>query len=130
MTQSGRRLIKVRQIGESPQRIASFGVDSDGELFLVGYEGTIFRLVLDGSDFDADPRRKARVRLLRDDAPAAARVSIVGGDGKPYGPAGAAIRKTKRDESYFYADGSFDVELPPGRARMSSAAASRRSRRR
>ena len=118
MTQSDRQLIKVRQIGESPQKIASFGVDSDGELLLVGYEGTIFRLVLDGSDFGADPRRKAHVRLLRDDAPAAARVSIVGGDDKPYGPAGAAIRKTKRDESYFYADGSFDVELPPGRARM------------
>ena len=32
--------------------------------------------------------------------------------------AGAAIRKTKHDESYFYADGSFDVELPPGRARL------------
>ena len=53
------------------------------------------------------------------DAPAAARVSIVGGDDRPYGPAGAAIRKTKRDEPYFYADGAFDVELPPGRARMS-----------
>ena len=59
------------------------------------------------------------MKLRFGDAPAAARVSIVGGDDKPYGPAGAAIRKTKRDESYFYADGSFDVELPPGRARMS-----------
>ena len=58
------------------------------------------------------------MRLRRNNAPAAARVSIIGSDGKPYGPAGAAIRKTKRDESYFYADGSFDVELPPGRVRM------------
>ena len=66
----------------------------------------------------SDPRRNAHVRLRRNDAPAAARVSIVGSDGKPYGPAGAAIRKTKRDESYFYADDSFDVELPPGRVRM------------
>ena len=118
LTQADRQLIKVRQIGESPQKIASFGVDADGELLLVGYEGTIFRLVLDDSDFGADPRRRLTSRLLRDNAPAAARVSIVGGDGKPYGPAGAAIRKTKRDESYFYADGSFDVELPPGRARL------------
>ena len=117
LTQAGRQLIKVRQIGESPQKIASFGVDADGELLLVGYEGTIYRLVLDESDFGPDPR-KAHVRLLRNNAPAPARVSIVGSDGKPYGPAGAAIRKTKRDESYFYADGSFDVELPPGRARL------------
>ena len=66
----------------------------------------------------ADRRRNTNVRLLRNNAPAAARVSIAGSDGKPYGPAGVASRKTKRDESYFYADGSFDVELPPGRVRM------------
>jgi putative heme-binding domain-containing protein len=117
LTQSDRQLTRVCQIGESPQRIASFGVEPDGELLVVGYEGTIYRLALDQSDFGADPQR-ARVRLLRNNAPAAARVSIVGSDGKPYGPAGAAIRKTKRDESYFYADHSFDVKLPPGRARL------------
>src|SRR4051794_16220906 len=66
----------------------------------------------------AETRHKLHVRLVRDNAPAAARVSIVGGDGKSYGPAGVAIRKTKRDEAYFYADGAFDVELPPGRVRM------------
>ena len=84
-------------------------------MLLVGYEGTIFRLVLDDSDFEPI-REKTHVQLLRDGAPAAARVSVVGGDGKPYGPAGAAIRKTKRGESYFYAEDSFDVELPPGRS--------------
>jgi len=62
--------------------------------------------------------KSVRVKLLRDDAPAAARVSIVGSDGKAYAPTGAAIRKTKRDVSYFYADGSFEVKLPPGRARL------------
>jgi glucose/arabinose dehydrogenase len=51
LTQAGRRLTEVRQIGESPQRIVSFGVDPDGELLLVGYEGTISRLVLDDSNF-------------------------------------------------------------------------------
>ncbi len=65
-----------------------------------------------------DARRPAHVRLLRNNVPAAARVSIAGSDGKPYGPAGAAMRQTKRGESYFYADESFDVELPPGRVRM------------
>ncbi len=118
LTQSDRQLTKVRQIGESPQRIASFGVDSDGELLMVGYEGTIFRLLLEESDFNADRRWKAHVRLRRNNAPAAARVSIVGSDNKPYGPVHAAIRKTKRDESYFYAEDCFDVELPPGRVRL------------
>jgi TolB protein len=66
----------------------------------------------------ADRPRKARVRLLRNDAPTAARVGIVGGDDKTYAPVGAAIRKTKRDESYFYADSSFDVQLPPEGARL------------
>jgi hypothetical protein len=66
----------------------------------------------------ADTRRHAHVRLRRHSAPAAARVSIAGSDGKPYGPAGAAMRKTRRDESYFYADDSFDLELHRGRMRM------------
>ena len=66
----------------------------------------------------SEPRRSAHVRLLHNNAPAAARVSIVGSDGKSYGPANAAIRKTKHDESYFYAEDSFDVELPVGRVRM------------
>jgi hypothetical protein len=71
-----------------------------------------------GADKSSDSRRKAHVRLLRNNAPSAARVSIAGSDGKPYGPAVAVMRKTKRDESYFYADDSFDVELPPGRVRI------------
>jgi putative heme-binding domain-containing protein len=118
LTQAGRQLIKVRQIGESPQKIASFGVDADGELLLVGYEGTVFRLVLDESDFGADAQWKAHVRLVRNNAPAAARVGIVGSDHKPYAPVNAAVRKTSHDESYFYADESFDVKLPPGRVRL------------
>ena len=65
-----------------------------------------------------EPRHKTHVRLLRNDVPAAARVSIVGSDGRSYAPVGAAVRKTKRDEPYFYADDSFDVELPAGRVRM------------
>src|SRR5262245_23331532 len=49
-----------------------------------------------------DSRIKVRVRLRRAGAPTSARVSIVAGDGKSYGPRGATLRKTKRDESYFY----------------------------
>jgi hypothetical protein len=52
MTQRDRKLVKVRQIGSSPERISSFGMDENGELLVVGYKGTIYRLVLDDSIFE------------------------------------------------------------------------------
>lgn len=52
LTQSDRKMTKVRQIGTSPERIASFGVDHEGELFLVGHDGTVFRVILDDSVFE------------------------------------------------------------------------------
>jgi hypothetical protein len=71
-----------------------------------------------GADKPSVARRIAHVRLLRNNLPAAARGTIAGSDGKAYGPTGAPIRKTKRDEPYFYADDVFDVALPPGRVHM------------
>ena len=44
LTQEDRTLKVVRQIGTAPERIASFGQDHAGELYVVGYEGTIFKL--------------------------------------------------------------------------------------
>lgn len=117
LTQSDRRLTAVRQIGESPERIASFGLDHDGEVLLVGYSGTISRLVLDDSDF-ATEAKPTRVTILRGNAQAPARVSIRGGDGRPYTPAGFVGRETSRGASYFYTDGSFEAMLPPGQARF------------
>lgn len=52
MTQQDRKLVKVRQIGSCPEKPCSFGIDRNGELLVIGYEGTIFRLVLDDSVFD------------------------------------------------------------------------------
>jgi putative heme-binding domain-containing protein len=46
------RLVSVRELGESPQHIVSFGVDDRGEIYLVGYEGSIFRLDLSQSKFE------------------------------------------------------------------------------
>ena len=52
LTQTDRKLAMIRQIGNCPEKPASFGIDSSGELFIVGYQGTIFRLVLDDSVFE------------------------------------------------------------------------------
>lgn len=40
------KLVSLEEIGTSEQHIASFGEDSAGEIYLVGYEGTIFKLDL------------------------------------------------------------------------------------
>ncbi len=52
MTQKNRKLVDVRVIGEVPEKPCSFGVDHDGELFIVGYQGTIYKLVLDDSVYE------------------------------------------------------------------------------
>jgi len=52
MTQRNRKLVKVRQIGSCPEKPCSFGIDENGELLVIGYEGTIYRLVLDDSVFE------------------------------------------------------------------------------
>ena len=52
MTQKDRKLVKVRQIASCPEKPCSFGIDHTGELFVIGYEGTIYRLVLGDSVFE------------------------------------------------------------------------------
>ncbi|MFO0915006.1 MAG: PQQ-dependent sugar dehydrogenase [Pirellulales bacterium] len=39
-----RRLESCREIGQAPQRIVSFAIDQAGELYVVGYEGMIYRI--------------------------------------------------------------------------------------
>ena len=51
MTQKERTLEKVRQIAQSPEHVVSFGQGERGELFLVGYEGRIYRMDFSGSEF-------------------------------------------------------------------------------
>ncbi|MEW6156805.1 MAG: PQQ-dependent sugar dehydrogenase [Verrucomicrobiota bacterium] len=51
LKQRGRRLEAIREMGRAPSRIASFGIDADGELYVVGYEGAIYRLDLTGTRF-------------------------------------------------------------------------------
>ncbi len=52
MKQKDRKLIKVRQIASCPEKPCSFGIDENGELLVVGYEGSIYRLLLDDSVFE------------------------------------------------------------------------------
>jgi putative heme-binding domain-containing protein len=42
----------VRELGESPLHISSFGVGDNGEIYVVGYEGSIFHLDLSHSTFE------------------------------------------------------------------------------
>ena len=44
LTQANRVLKTVRQIGTSPQFIASFGADEQGNIYVVGYEGMIYKI--------------------------------------------------------------------------------------
>ena len=61
LTQRNRSLQTVRQIGMSPQNIASFGTDERGEIYLVGYEGMVYKLDFAGATFDELPAvRSAR----------------------------------------------------------------------
>jgi len=46
------KLEVVRELGESPQHIASFGLGDDGEIYVVGYEGEIYELDLSQSKFE------------------------------------------------------------------------------
>jgi putative heme-binding domain-containing protein len=49
MKQHDRLLDMVRQIGTCPQSIASFGTDEKGNIYIVGYEGMLYKLELDGA---------------------------------------------------------------------------------
>jgi putative heme-binding domain-containing protein len=52
LTHDGRTVAKVRQIGRGPERIVSFGRDARGQLYVVGYEGTIFRMDFSAAKFE------------------------------------------------------------------------------
>lgn len=53
VTQSGRVLRKIRQIGTSPAKIVSFGKDRKGNLYVVGYDlGVIYRIDFSQSRFE------------------------------------------------------------------------------
>ena len=52
LTRQAGVLKTIREIGKSPQRIVSFGRDDQGQLYVVGYEGTIYRMDFADSRFE------------------------------------------------------------------------------
>lgn len=55
VTQEGRVLKTVLQIGTTPQGIASFAEDEPGNLYVVGYEGMVYRLDFTDAVFALPP---------------------------------------------------------------------------
>lgn len=55
LRQCDRTLQVVRQIGTAPQGIASFAEDEQGNLYVVGYEGMIYKLDFADAVFEAGP---------------------------------------------------------------------------
>ncbi len=52
ITQKNRILEKVRQVATSPQGLASFGTDKQGNIYVVGYEGVIYKLDFSQANFN------------------------------------------------------------------------------
>jgi putative heme-binding domain-containing protein len=52
LKQNNRTLAGVRQIGTCPQSIASFGTDDQGKIYVIGYEGMLYKLELEGAEFE------------------------------------------------------------------------------
>jgi len=52
LTQKDRVLDQVRLIGQCPQHAVSIGKDDAGNLYVVGYEGTIYRIDLSNTKFE------------------------------------------------------------------------------
>jgi putative heme-binding domain-containing protein len=59
LKQQDRHLQVVRQIGTAPQGIASFSEDEQGNLYVVGYEGMIYKLDFKDAEFDATANEPA-----------------------------------------------------------------------
>jgi len=59
LKQRDRTLQVVRQIGTAPQGIASFSEDERGNLYVVGYEGMIYKLDFADAAFDATAKEPA-----------------------------------------------------------------------
>ncbi|HTL16560.1 MAG TPA: PQQ-dependent sugar dehydrogenase, partial [Patescibacteria group bacterium] len=54
LKQKNRQLLTVHQIGVSPQSIASFAEDEERNIYVVGYEGMIYKMNFESAFFDEE----------------------------------------------------------------------------
>lgn len=52
LTQNNRSLKSIRELAISPQAITSFSTDEQGNVYVIGYQGMIYRLDFTGARFD------------------------------------------------------------------------------
>ena len=52
LRQNGRRLQAVRQIGLSPEGLCTFGTDEQGNIYIGGYEGMVYKIDFSGAVFE------------------------------------------------------------------------------
>jgi putative heme-binding domain-containing protein len=55
MKEDQRSLKSIWQIGQSPEGIASFAIDEQGRIFVVGYEGMVYEIDLSSGEYPATP---------------------------------------------------------------------------
>lgn len=75
LTQTNRLLSSLVEIGRAPSRVVSFGQDSEGELYVVGYDsGLIYRL--DFAAADPAPRQLQVIAATAEESPVLWRYSL------------------------------------------------------
>ena len=62
LTQENRKLKSVWQIGTSPQFIASFGTDDQGNIYVVGYEGMVYKIDFEAAVFPSQPSNRLETK--------------------------------------------------------------------
>lgn len=66
LEQVDRRIKSIIEIGRAPDRIVSFGTDSDGEIYMVGYDrGLIYRLNFSEINLDPAPQPRELIATSR-----------------------------------------------------------------
>ncbi len=109
LEQRDRVLTSIVEIGQSPERIASFGLDSDGEIHVVGLDrGLIYRVDATGSDLSP-----AAPTLAREVVPTSRREGAAWRHTEARPPAGWA-GEAFDDSSWPESPGGFGTPGTPG----------------
>lgn len=106
LTQTNRALESLVEIGRAPTRAVSFSQDSDGEIYMVGYDaGVIYRLGLER--VDPTPLATRMLAQTSERTPVSWRFSL-------QSPAGGWFRPDFDDTSWTNAPGGFGTRGTPG----------------